>query len=103
MFFGNCSIYEGERAKLYRSPSEIREDIIEIKNKIESVNSMLNIRNMLTSMMENYASREPETWIPMLEGVAEDARDSLDRLKELNRALDALTAELEDTIWILGA
>ena len=41
MFFRNYSLYEGESARLYRSPEKIREDILDIKTKIESVKGML--------------------------------------------------------------
>lgn len=102
MFFANCSTYEGERARLYRSPDTIREDISEIKTKIESVNSMLNIRNILMEMIDTYAAKEPETWIPALSDIVSDAEDSLSQLKALKESLDILSEELEDTRWVLG-
>lgn len=102
VFFANCSVYEGERARLYRSPESIRRDIFDIKTKIESVDSMLNIRNIVTEMMSKCADGEPENWIPVLSGIVSDAEESLDKLKRLKRSLDILTEELEDTKWILG-
>lgn len=102
MFFANCSTYEGERARLYRSPERIREDISEIKSKIESVNSMLNIRNILTEMIDTCAYGEPENWIPLLSDIVCDAEDTLHQLKTLKESLDILSVELEDTQWVLG-
>ena len=102
MFFVNGSTYEGERARLYRSPNAIREDILEIKTKIEAVNSMLNIRNLLVELIDCYASGEPENWVPLLSDIVSDAEKSLGKLKSLKESLDILSEELEDTRWALG-
>ncbi len=101
MFFRNYSDYEGERARLYRSPDKIREDIVDIQNKIRSVDSMLDIRNMLTYMIENYANDRPDMWIPALKEVAKEAEDTLDGLVNLKETLEALSVELEDAKWAL--
>ena len=104
MFFVNSSTYEGERARLYRSPNAIREDIREINKKIESVHSMLNIRSLLVELIDFYAADQPdpENWIPLLSDIVADAESSLDKLKSLKESLDLLTEELEDTKWALG-
>ena len=102
MFFRNYSAYEGEPARLYRSPEKIREDILDIKTKLESVDSMLNVRNILTAMIDECASGEPERWIPALAAIVADAEETLDRLKSLKESLDSLGEELEDTKWALG-
>ncbi len=102
MFFVKCSTYEGDRAKLYRSPESIREDISEIKTKIDAVNSMLNVRNILMEMIDATAHGEPENWIPLLSEIVCDAEDSLHKLKTLKESLDILSDELEDTRWVLG-
>ena len=102
MFFRNYSSYEGEPARIYRSPERIREDICEIKAKIESVDSMLNIRTVLTDVIDEYAMGEPERWIPALSDIVADAEETLYKLKRLRESLDALFEELEDTKWALG-
>jgi hypothetical protein len=102
VFFGNYSTYEGEAARLYRSPNEIREEIFEIKAKIESIDSMLNVRNVLMGIIDEYAEGEPEKWISALADLVSDAEDTLERLKSLKESLDVLTEELEDTKWALG-
>ena len=102
MFFRNYSFYEGEPARIYRSPEKIREDICEIKAKIESVDSMLNVRTILTDVIDKYAMGEPEKWIPALSDIVADAEETLDRLKSLREGLDHLFEELEDTKWALG-
>lgn len=102
VFFRNYSSYEGEPARLYRSPEKIREDIFEIKTRIEEVDRMLNIRNVLTAAIDEYAYGDPERWIPALSEIVADAQDTLDRLKQLRETLDVLAEELEDTKWALG-
>ena len=102
MFFRNYSSYEGEPARLYRSPERIREDILDIKTKIESVKGMLNVRNILTEVIDEYAKGEPEKWIPALSEIVTEAEDTLDRLKKLREDLDMLSEELEDTVWALA-
>ena len=102
MFFRNYSSYEGESARLYRSPERIREDICDIKTKIETVKRMLNVRDILTEVIDEYAHGEPEKWIPALSEIVLEAEDTLDRLKKLREDLDMLSDELEDTVWALA-
>ena len=102
MFFRNYSNYEGEAARLYRSPNTIREDILEIKNKIEAVDSMLNVRDILGAVIDEYADGEPGQWISALSDIVADAEDTLARLKKLHECLDGLCEELEDTVWALS-
>jgi len=102
VFFRNYSTYEGEPARLYRSPERIREDIFEIKTRIEAVDRMLNVRDILTAAIDEYATGEPEKWIPALSEIVADAEETLDRLKSLRQTLDSLSEELEDTRWALG-
>lgn len=102
MFFRNYSSYEGEPARIYRSPERIREDIFDIKTKIESVKAMLNVRDILTAVIDEYAKGEPERWIPALSDIVAEAEDTLDRLKKLREDLDILSEELEDTVWALA-
>lgn len=102
MFFANYSTYEGERARLYRSPDRIREDIFEVKTKISSIDSMLNIRNIVTEMINKCAAGDPENWVPVLAEIAAEAEDTLSSLKSLKETLSILAEELEDTRWALG-
>lgn len=101
VFFRNYSSYEGEPARLYRSPNRIREDILDIKTKIETVNKKLNVRDILMAVIDEYAQGEPEKWIPALSEIVCEAEETLDRLKSLREDLDLLSEELEDTVWAL--
>ena len=102
MFYTNYSTYEGEPARLYRTPGEIRRDINTIKDKIEKVGNMLNIRNMLTEMISECAIGDPERWIPTLRMIVDEAEDSLDMLRGFKENLDELMRELEETKCVLG-
>lgn len=102
MFFRNYSNYEGEPARLYREPNAIREDILDIKNKIKTANSMLNIRSILGTVIDEYADGEPYKWIGALSEIVADAEETLEQLTKLQESLDGLSEELEDTLWVLG-
>ena len=102
MFFVNYSTYEGEPMRLYRSPERIREDICDIRTRIESVDSKLNVRNILTAIIDEVAEGNPERWIPALWAILEDAEETLKSLNSLKESLDILGEELEDTKWALG-
>lgn len=102
MFYTNYSTYEGEPARLYRTPGEIRRDINSIKDKIQKTDEMLNIRNILTEMIGECAAGEPEKWLPILKSIVSEAEDSLEMLRELKDNLDLLTSELEETRCVLG-
>ena len=102
MFYTNYSTYEGEPARLYRTPGEIRRDINAIKTKIEETGNMLNIRHILTETISECALGDPERWIPTLREIVDEAETTLDMLKEFRETLDELMRELEETKWALG-
>jgi hypothetical protein len=102
VFFRNYSTYEGEPARLYRSPDSIRRDINDIKTKIETLNAKLNVRNILAGVIDESSQKEPERWITVLSDMLAGAESSLEQLKMLKEDLDILGEELEDTKWALG-
>lgn len=102
MFFRNYSTYEGEPARLYRSPKAIREDILDIKTRIDMVNAQLNVRDVLASVLDGTVGTEPERWIPTLSDLVAEAEEALSELKSLKESLDILSEELEDSVWALG-
>lgn len=102
MFFRNYSTYEGEPARLYRSPKRIREDILDIKTRIDTVNAQLNVRDVLASVLDGTVGTEPERWIPTLVDLVAEAEEALSELKSLKESLDILSEELEDSVWALG-
>ncbi len=89
--------YEGEGGHIYRSLSEIREDIKEVREAISEINSMLNIRDMLMQMLSEVAEDDPDEWLPELYELADGARESLLQLHELEDTLCELRCELSYT------
>ena len=102
VFRSNYSTYEGEAPRLYRTTEEIRRDIKDIKARIAEANAMLNVRNMLTEVIAEYAEASPERWVPELRALVEDAEETLAGLGGLCESLDMLKCELEDTRWAIG-
>ena len=92
-----CDCYEGEGVHIYRSLSEIREDIRDVSEMIEEINSMLNIRNMLIDMLSDEARAEPSEWLPELCELVDGAREGLFELSELQGTLEELREELVHT------
>ena len=102
MFFRNYSTYEGEPARLYRSPDKIIRDIFVVNSKISEINAALNVRSIIELMIDRSSYGEPEVWIPALSEIVSEAEESLESLKSLRERLDILAEELEDTKWALG-
>ncbi len=91
---------EGIPPTLYRTPLEIRRDISRITEEIKEADEMLSIRNILTEMIDEFATEEPERWIPELEETLAEAREAMQRLQRLRDALAELSVELEEAKWI---
>ena len=53
-----CNSYLGVPARLYRRPSEIRDEMNELKAKIEEVNETLSVHNLLMEVMSEWAKKE---------------------------------------------
>ncbi len=92
---------EGIPPRLYRRPSEIREDISRIRGEIKEIENMLTVKNLLMEIITEEA-RLPSRWVPELEEAAAYARDSLDKLTSFSQRLDELREELCDTRCMLG-
>ena len=97
----NGSLYEGMPPRLYRTPGEIRSDIFDVKQRIDSLNSRLNSRNIIGELRAGCAEGEAEKWLPKFKSIVEDAEDALEALRELGDTLDGLREELRETEWIL--
>ena len=94
--------YEGTPPRLYRAPSEIKSDILRIKDEIKEIEDMLTVRNVILEIISASAGKDPSRWIPELESIVYDARDALDRLTEFFSLLQDLREELEDTRCAMG-
>lgn len=101
--FASANVYEGIPARLYRSPCEIRRDMLEISKKIKEADEMLSIHNILMEMLSECAVGEPARWVPELEEIVAEARGALDDLTRFKFALDDLSFELEETLCRVGS
>ena len=100
--YGDENRREGIPPALYRSPTEIRKDIARINRQIREADEMLSVRNILTEMIDELATEDPERWIDELESTVDEARDALRRLCRLRDALTELSVELEESKWVRG-
>ena len=94
--------YEGERARIYRRPSDIRSDIAEIKARIAETDNMINVRSLLLDALCEFSEDEPDRWLPEIEEIVEEARETLKSLSALEKTLAELEDELRRTRWVMG-
>ena len=92
----------GIPAKIYRTPAEIKSDIMKISVQIKETTSMLNIRDMLLNILMSERLDSPEKLIPELEDTIAEARQALDSLRNLNEELNSLEEELMEVRWLFG-
>lgn len=97
LLYVRANFYEGDGGHIYRSVSEIRDDIRRVRELIEEINLSLNIRDMLMRMLSDAASDEPSEWLPELCELAEGAKEGLFELSRLDKTLDELRDELSYT------
>ena len=90
----------GIPSMIYRSPAEIKEDMREIKMKIDKVNSMLNIRELLLDMLAEQSDTSKKVVTDLISLLSE-AREALAELSELEVELSALEEELMEVQCIL--
>ena len=93
---------DGTPVRIYRNPSEIREDIERIKAAIEKTNCSLDVRALLVDMLDEGRASDPRELVISLEEVAAAAREALTSLKRLGEELSLLEEELRVTRWAMG-
>ncbi len=94
--------YEGEGARIYRRPADIRSDIAEIKAKIAETDNMINVRSLLLDALSEFSEGEPDRWLPEIEEIVEEARETLKSLALLEKTLADLEDELRRTRGVMG-
>ena len=94
--------YEGIR--LYRSPSEIRDDIAAISERVGMAELRLSIHEILARILTG-ADRCPDTneSIAIIESGVADSRAAIRKMERLTKSLDDLILELEEARWAHGA
>ena len=97
--FVSANAYEGIPSRLYRTPSEIKRDISRVRTQLEEIGEMLSIHNLLINLVSEFATSEPKKWIPELEETVAEAKDALEKARELEELLNDLSAELREARW----
>ena len=93
MYYDNESLCQPE-VKIYRSRSEIREDIKYISERIAEVNEMLNIRELLSDVFSEKNCADALKKAEAVTELLKYAEEALDELRSLNERLDELKSEL---------
>ena len=88
--------------RIYRSPNEVRRDMDEICAKIKETNLRLNLRALVIDLISSEDCDEPGTLIAEIESAAEDAREALTELRNLEIELTALEYEMGELKWLTG-
>lgn len=101
MIYTLGSPYEGEGRRLYRTPGEIRRDIIEARMRIQQIDSKLNVRQLIADMMTDAAEgAEPSVSdVSAVEDCCEEARLGL---VELYEVISDLGREMEESKWLFS-
>ena len=87
---------------VYRRPSDIRSDIAAIRARIAETDNMINVRSLLLDALSEFSEREPDRWLPEIEEVVEETKQTLAALCELERVLEDLEDELRRTRRVMG-
>ena len=86
----------------YRTPERIKEDIRQISGRINEVNEMLNIRELLADFLGESSDEAIAERAEELSELLAYASEALDELRDLNETLDGLKTELLRTVSIIG-
>ena len=84
--------------RVYRNPEEIKDDIRAIARRINEINEMLNIRELISSLAMSCSDSDPRQTAEAVRELADRASDALDELNALNDSLDSLRSELMEAL-----
>ena len=85
---------------MYRTPTEIEEDIRQVREKISSINESINARELICEAMLCDCEDELPEAAERLSEVLMAALEALDELRALGKKLDELKAELLEVIYM---
>ncbi len=91
----------GYPPRFYRSPEEIRQDILGISKRISEVNEELNIRELLSVAVEECCEENIAKRAEALSELLQFSLEALSELSELNDTLETLKEEYVQVTEIL--
>lgn len=94
--------YDGAPPRLYRSCAEIRADIRELKAELREIEEKLTVRNVLMELVSSADNSDPSSWVPVLEDIAAEAGEALERLTSFGERIEELREELLETRCAMG-
>ena len=78
-------------------------DIYSLEERLENMERLMNVRSLISALMDKAADGDPEVWVTRLREATEEADTTLEALNKIRESLDLLECELGDTLWVLGA
>ena len=87
--------------RLYRHPSEIRRDISKIRAKIDEVNELFNIRELISNVITETEGGDIEGVAAAACELADSAEEALSELRLFLGLLDELKLELSEALGII--
>ncbi len=84
--------YEGR----YRTPEAVSRELKEIRDKVDSLNSMLNARVIITEILDSLSEGDYARLARPVSDMVESATMTLNSLRALYEDLSLMSRELED-------
>ena len=94
--------YEGAPPRLYRGCAEIKSDISELRAELREIEERLTVRNVLMELVSSAEHSDPAEWVPVLEEIAGEAREALEKLNSFGERIEELREELLETRCAMG-
>ena len=88
----------GMPPRIYRSPEQIRNDILEIRSRISEIKENLNIRELISDIIIDDSVDNLLRRADSVRDLLQYATEALSELEELNSELDELKIELAETL-----
>ena len=95
MYLFNLSTHLGYEVR-YRTPEAVRRELDEIRDKIDSLNSMLNARDIITELLTSLSEGDYRRLAGPVGDMQKSAASTLNSLTALYEDLSRMSSELED-------
>ena len=92
----------GIEPRIYRSPAQIREDMLDICARISRANEMMNVRNIISEIVISAEDGEIRRQIDAVSELLLSAEKMLSELSDFENSLDMLSEELRESVAALS-